>query len=321
MRRRELIALLGGAGLCWPTTANAAEKRVIGFVSVGPIANRAVAVRQSLSEAGFVEGHNLALEYRPVEGQYERLPAIMAELIGGKADVIIAGGPPAARAAKDATRTVPVVFVVGIDPVREGLVPSLAHPGGNLTGITILARDLAAKRLELVLELAPQAKHVALLTNPRNDAEDELVRDMRQATGAKGLQLDILRAGTEVEIDAVLTALAGIRPGTLMVGNDSFFNVRRNQIVDLVARAGVPAIYRSRDFADAGGLVSYGPEDAAIWHDVGLYAAKILKGTRPADLPVQQPTKFELVINLKTAKALGLSVPQSILARAEEVIE
>ena len=327
MRRRDFVAAVAGLAVGWPRGANAQPQKmpVIGFLTVTPVGSREAAFRRALREAGFIEGQNLVIEYHPVEGQYRRLPAMAAELIARKVDLIAAGGPPAARAAKDATATIPVVFVIGGDPVKEGFVASLARPGGNVTGISILARDLAAKRLQLVIELVPATKRIVLLANLNNAAEETLVGDMQQAARETGLQLDIVNAGTETELDAAFAKLAeahsGAPPGVLIVGNDSFFNIRRQQIIALALRAGIPAIYRSRDFPDAGGLISYGPDITAAWHEAGIYAGKILNGAKPADLPVQQPDKFELVINLKTAKALGLTVPQSLLAGADEVIE
>jgi putative ABC transport system substrate-binding protein len=323
MRRRDMIVLLGGAAALQPL-AGVAQQRpvpVIGYLTVTSFGAGSDAFRRGLSDAGYVEGQNLAIEYRAAEGHYDRLPAMAADLVGRKVDLIAAGGPPAARAAKDATATIPIVFVVGSDPVKEALVASLARPGGNLTGLCLLARDLATKRLELLAELVPQVKTIALLVNPYNAAEELVVSDVQEATRIKGYQLEILNAGSEAEIDAAFAALVRSHAGALLVGNDSFLTSRSVQIVGLALRAAVPAIYAWRDFAVSGGLISYGSDSPAAWHQAGIYAGRILKGAKPADLPVQQPTKFELVINLKTAKTLGLTVPQSLLARADEVIE
>lgn len=303
------------------SVAQQQKSHAIGFVTVTPIDNRAAAFRRALSDAGFVEGKNLTIEYRAVQGAYERLPTIVADLIARKVDLIAAGGPPAARAAKEATASIPIVFVVGNDPVKEGLVASLARPGGNLTGIALLSRDLASKRLELASELAPQARTITLLVNPTNAAETSLTEDMQQATLAKGVRLEVVKAGTEAEIDAAFATVGQTRAAVLIVGNDSFFDVRREQIVALARRAAIPAIYRSRTFVEAGGLISYGTDGGAAYYQAGLYAADILKGRKPADLPVFQPTRFELIVNLKTARALGLVIPPSVLARTDEQID
>jgi putative tryptophan/tyrosine transport system substrate-binding protein len=323
VRRRELLALVGCAATLPPLAGYAQQKPmpVIGYLTVTSVGAGAEAFRRGLGETGYVEGQNLTVEYRAAEGHYDRLPAMAADLVGRKVDLLAAGGPPAARAAKDATSAIPIVFVVGSDPVKEGLVASLARPGGNLTGFSILARDLASKRLELLTELVPQVKAIALLVNPYNAAEELVVSDLQEAARAKGFQLAILKAGTEGEIDAAFAVLVQSRAGALLVGNDSFLTSRREQIVELASRAAVPAIYAFRDFAASGGLISFGANSIAAWRQAGIYSGRILKGAKPADLPVQQPTTFELVINLKTAKTLGLTVPPSILARADEVIE
>jgi putative ABC transport system substrate-binding protein len=326
MKRRELMLLLGGA-LTAARALRAQQKAmpvlgILGISSPGPFAPFVAACRQGLSETGHVEGQNVAIEYRWAEGHYDRLPALATDLVGGKVDVIAAlGGPPAARAAKSATSTIPIVFGSG-DPVGEGLVASLARPGGNLTGVSVLTVELMAKRFELLSDLVPLAGVIALLVNP-NDANtaERITRDVQEAARQKGVQLPILKAGTESEIDAAFASLAELHAGALVVGADPFFDIRREQLVELASRHAVPAIYQWREFAEAGGLISYGTSRPAVYRQVGIYAGKILKGAKPADLPVQQPTTFELVINLKTAKALGLTIPQTLLLRADKVIE
>jgi putative tryptophan/tyrosine transport system substrate-binding protein len=325
MRRRELITLLGGAAAAWPLAVRAQQKAmpVIGFLGVAtPDRNPALvaAFNQGLSETGYVEAQNLAIEYRWAEGDYDRLPALAANLVVRKVDVIVAfGGIPAALAAKSATSTIPIVFIVGGDPVGDGLIASLAQPGGNLTGVTIITVGLMPKRFELLCDLVPQARVIALLVNPNNPLYESMMREVQEAARAKGVQLHILKAGTEGEIDAAFATLVPLHVGALAVGADSFFTSRREQIVALASSYGIPAIYEGRSFADTGGL--YGTSLAVVNRQVGAYVGRILAGAKPADLPVQQPTTFELVVNLKTAKALGLTVPPSILARADEVIE
>jgi putative ABC transport system substrate-binding protein len=297
---------------------------VIGYLvsgSPGPSARSVAAFRQGLSEAGYVEGKNVAIEYRWAEGNYDRLPPLAANLVDLKVDVMVTGGA-AVLAAKAVTSTIPIVFFGGsADPVGDGLVASFARPGGNLTGFTILVTDLMPKRLELLSELVPQAGVIALLVNPNSAVAERQTRDVQEAARAKGVQLAILRASTESEIDTAFASLVQLRAGALLVAADSFFNSRREKLVALSARFAVPAIYEWRDFVELGGLISYGPSQTGLWRQVGIYAGRILKGAKPADLPVQQPTIFELVVNLNTAKALGLTVTPSILARATEVIE
>jgi putative tryptophan/tyrosine transport system substrate-binding protein len=327
MRRREVISLIGGAVAAWPFTAHAQQKAmpVIGWLSSGspgPFAPFVAAFHQGLSETGYVEGQNVAIEYRWAEGRYDRLPALAADLVDSKVELIAtSGGTSPALAAKSATLTIPIVFETGADPVERGLVASLARPGGNLTGFAILTAELMPKRLELLSEMIPQAKMIALLANPNNLAAERMMRDVQEAARAKGVQLQILRAGAENEFETAFAALVQLHAEGLLVGNDPFFFSRRDELVALAARHAVPAMYEWREFAAAGGLISYGTSFAAVNRQVGVYAGRILKGTKPADLLVEQPTRFELVVNLKTAKALGLTVPPSILSRADEVIE
>jgi putative ABC transport system substrate-binding protein len=324
MRRREFMALFGGA-MTAARALRAQQKAmpVIGFLgsaSPGRTAPLLAAFHQGLGETGYVGGQNLAFEYRWAEGRYERLPALATDLVVRKVDLIAADGIPAALAAKTATSTIPIVFSVS-DPVDLGLVASLARPGGSLTGVSTMAPELSPKRLELVSELVPQVGVIALLVNPNNSNTERIIGDMQEAARAKGVQLHVLNAGTESEIDAAFATLVQLHAGALVVGGDPSFGNWREQLVTLAARHGVPAIYQSREFAEAGGLISYGPSFTAIFRQVGIYVGKILKGAKPDDLPVQQPTTFELVVNLNTAKALGLTIPPSILARADEVIE
>ena len=327
MRRRELIALIGSAAVAWPLVARAQQKtmQLIGFLgsaSPGPFAPLVAAFRQGLSETGYVEGQNLAIEYRWAEFRYDRLPALAADLIARKVEVIATNGDPrAALAAKNATSTIPIVFSAISDPVALGLVVSLARPGGNLTGVSPMNTELMPKRFELLAELVPQAGVIALLANPNNAAAERRIRDVQEAARVKGMQLPILKAGAESEIDAAFASLVQLQAGALVVDADLFFANRRGQIVALAARHAVPAIYPWREATAAGGLISYGASTASVYYQGGILVARILKGAKPADLPVQQPTKFELVVNLNTAKALGLTVPPSILARATEVIE
>jgi putative ABC transport system substrate-binding protein len=329
MRRREFSTLLGGAATAstvWPFAARAQKATpVIGYLHGGVSGYSSPDVagfRRGLDETGYIEGQNVAIEYRWAEGRYDRLPALAADLVDRKVGVIAAiGGPPVAHAAKNATSTIPIVFVSGRDPVADGLVASLARPGGNVTGVSIFVVELNPKRFELLYELVPQAKVIALLENPTIPATERETRELQEAARAKGLQLHILKASTESEIDAAFAALVQRQAGALHVATDAFFLNRREQITALAARHAVPAISGFREFATAGGLISSGPSLTAVSRQAGIYAGKILKGAKPADLPVVQPTTFELVINLKTAKALGIAVPSTLLTRADEVIE
>ena len=324
MSRRELMLLLGGLMTAARALRAQQAMPVIGFLSSrspGEAATVVAAFHQGLAETDYVEGQNLAIEYRWAEGRYDRLAALAADLIGRKVNLIVAtGGTPSALAAKSATSTIPIVFISS-DPVKYGIVASLSRPGGNLTGFSVLGDELLPKRLELLSELVPQARVIALLVNPNNTDTARSIGDVQEAARVKGVQLHILKAGTEAEIDAAFDTLVQLQAGSLVVGADPFFDGRREQLVALASRHAVPAIYWLREYAASGGLISYGPSLAAAYRQAGIYAGRILKGAHPADLPVQQPAKFELVINLKTAKALGLTVPPSILARADEVIE
>jgi putative tryptophan/tyrosine transport system substrate-binding protein len=310
----------------WPLSLRAQQKAmpVIGFLGSGvpsTSASNLVGFRQGLSETGYVEGQNLTIEYSWAEGRFDRMPVLVADLVARKVDVIVAGADPAARAAKNATSTIPIVFIAGDDPVRQGLVATLARPGGNLTGISFLIIELNPKRFELLRELVPQAGTIALLVNPNNPAIEIIVKDVQEAAQAKGVQLHIVKASTESEIDAAFGSLVERQAGALLVATDPFLGSRRELLLALAARHSIPTMYEFREYAMAGGLMSYGTNFTAIFRQVGIYAGRILKGAKPADLPVVQPTTFELVVNLKTAKALGLTIPPSILSRADEVIE
>jgi putative ABC transport system substrate-binding protein len=326
MKRRQFITLLGGAAAAWPLAARAqqAAMPVVGFVnaaSPGGSYPPLPAFLKGLGETGFVEGRNVAIEYRWAEGHYERLPALIGDLVQHKVSVIAATSTPAAVAAKAATTTIPIVFEIGADPVELGFVASLSRPGGNVTGVANFTVELGSKQLGLLHDLVPRATTIAALFNPNFAGTEKLLRDAEAAARMLGLQLIVLKASTEEEIETVFATrdLQGV--GALLVGIDAFLAARRDQIVALAARNKLPAIYGLRDFVVSGGLMSYGTDFADAYHQTGIYAGRILKGEKPADLPVQRSTKFEFVINFKTAKTLGIEVPNSMQLLATEVIE
>ncbi len=329
MQRREFITLLAGM-VAWPLAAQAQTQQpampVIGYLgSSSPdlYADRLRAFRQGLNETGYVESRNVAIEFRWAEGRFDRMPAMLADLVHRRvAVIVVAGSTPGALAAKTATAAIPIVFSVGGDPIQEGLVVSLNRPGGNLTGVTIMNVELMPKRLELLHAIVPTATIVGLLVNPTspNIAESE-TRNAQAASRVLGLQLHVLNASTANEIDMAIATFAQRGAGALLIGGDVFFAGQRKQIVALAARHSIPAIYDRREFAAAGGLISYGTSLLDAHRQVGVYTGRILKGEKPADLPVLQPTKFELVINLKTARTLGLTIPPTLLATADKVIE
>jgi putative ABC transport system substrate-binding protein len=327
IRRREVITALGGAAAAWPLAAWAQQTAmpVIGFLysaSPDPVADRLRIFRQGLKDTGYVEGENVAIEYRWARGHNDRLPELAADLVRRRVAVITAVNSASALAAKAAAATIPIVFSINEDPVRLGLVGSLARPGGNLTGINFLAGELQAKRLELLRELVPGVVRVAVLVNPTNPTNAErTVRDVEAAARVLGLQIQVLNASSSREIDAAFATLGRERPDALFVGGDGFFASRRVQIAVLAAQRWIPATYSQREYAEAGGLMSYGTNQEDAWRELGVYVGRILKGATPADMPVVQATKFELVINHQTARSLGLSVPPSLLAIADEVIE
>jgi putative ABC transport system substrate-binding protein len=327
MKRREFITLLGGAAASWPLAARAQQPAlpVIGFLATrapGDDPHLLTAFRLGLKEAGYIQGQNVAIEYRFAENQYDRLPALAADLVRRQVTVIAANGP-AARAAKAATATIPIAFAAGFDPVEAGLVASLNRPGGNITGVSFLDVELGPKRLELLHELVPTVTVIAVLVNPTDPARAETTsKELQAAAHSLGLQqLHVLRASTERDFDTVFASLVQLRAGGLVIGGEPFFNSRSEQLGELTMRYAVPTVYQLRTFAAAGGLASYGANLAESYRLVGVYTGRILKGEKPADLPVQQATKVELIINLKTAQALGLTVPHSLLGRADEVIE
>jgi putative ABC transport system substrate-binding protein len=326
MKRREFLLALGGTAASLPFAAHAQTAMpVVGYIGSGlpdDQVNLVNATRQGLKEAGYIEGQNVSIEFRWAEGRYDRLPALAAELVQRQVAVIIAaGGSDPGRAAKAATSSIPIVFITAADPVRTGLVTSLNRPEANVTGISMIGSALEAKRLELLHELVPQASIIGALINPNYPAAKLQAQEVQEAAARLGLQLVLLNASTEAEIDTALAAFAQQKITALLLANDPFFGSQRAKLAALAIRHKLPAISFRREFAEAGGLVSYGPLFAEGYREAGVYAGKILKGTRTTDLPVMQPTKFELVVNLKTAKAIGLAVSESFLLRADEIME
>jgi len=327
IRRREFITLLGAAAAAWPLCARAQQPAmpVIGFLnpaSPDGMGDRLRAFRRGLKESGYIEGENVAIEYRWADNQVERLPALAADLVRRRVAVIATMGPLSVFAAKAATATIPTLFLAAEDPVRLGLVASLARPGGNLTGINLLSGELAAKRLEILHEMLPAAARIAVLVNPTNPTNlESTLRDIEPAAHTMGLQMHVLNASTGSEINAAFATFPQDRPDAIFVSIDIFLNSRRVQLANLASRHAIPTSFAFRDCAEAGGLMSYGSDVADAFRQAGAYAGRILKGAKPAELPVVQATKFELVINHQTARMLGLTVPSSLLARADEVIE
>jgi putative tryptophan/tyrosine transport system substrate-binding protein len=326
MRRREFIALLGGAAVAGPRAAGAQQPTpVIGFLSArapAPNGDLVTAFRRGLNETGYVDGRNVAIEFRWADGEYDRLPALAADLTGRQVTVIAAiSGTPAALAAKAATTVIPIVFANGGDPITSGLVTTLNRPTGNITGATFFTTSLAAKRVGLMHEFRPTATAIGFLMKANNPAGQSEMKDAAAATRSLGLQLNVLTIADESEIDGAFSTLVQRAAGALLVGSDPFFGDRPDRVVELAARHAIPTMYFLREFVEAGGLISYGTSQTDTYRQAGIYVGKILQGAKPADLPIIQPTKFELIINLKTVKALGLTVPPALLARADEVIE
>ena len=326
MRRREFITLAGGMAVAWPLAARAQQSAMpligfLGFTSPQAFATELAAFHRGLGEAGFADGQNVAVEYRWAQGQFDRLPALAAELAGRPLAVLAAVGPASAAAAKTATATIPIVFVSGGDPVRMGLVGSLNRPGGNTTGVYMLTAALEPKRIELMRELVPTAAVIGAVVDPNSPDTKYQLEELPAAASALGRQIKIFNAGTDSEIDAAFAAVAEQKIGAVLVTSSPFYLPRRDKFVALAARTGVPTVYFFRAFAEAGGLMSYGTSLTDAYRQAGVYAGRVLKGEKPADLPVQQSVKVELIINMKTAKALGLTFPLTLLGRADEVIE
>jgi putative ABC transport system substrate-binding protein len=327
MKRREFITFLGVAAAAWPLAARAQQRTgtpMIGYLDGGSLETSAhivAAFRRGLSETGYVEGRDVLIEYRWAEANYGRLPALASELARRQVDVIVAMGTPSAFAAKAATSTIPIVFSGGLDPVQSGLVASLSRPDANVTGVTSMNAEIVTKRLGLLHELLPVAARLAVLVNPNNSLAEITVKEAQASAGVIGWQIEILTARTNREIDAAFTSIVQKRADGLLIGPDLFFTNRRVQLATLTVRHAIPAIYAFREFADAGGLMSYGTSNTERDRQVGVYAGRVLRGEKPADLPVLQATKFEFVINLQTARTIGIEVPASLLAQADEVIE
>jgi putative ABC transport system substrate-binding protein len=324
--RREFITLLGGAAAGWPLAAHgqASAVPVIGFLGADWRITRAPfipALRQGVAEAGYSDAQNVPIEFRWAEGAYDRLPSLAADLVHSPVAVIVAGDGPSARASRASTNTIPIVFITGTDPIESGLVTSLSRPAGNLTGVNMIAGPLPAKQLGLLRELIPAAKTLAILVNPNNANAQHDALLIEQAARILGTQVRTMAASGEADLDRIFETLAEEKVGGVVINTDIFFTGQRDRLVLLAAHYAIPAVYPWREYSTAGGLMSYGPSLSAVHHQVGLYVGKVLRGTKPTDLPVVQPTKFELIINLKTAKALGLTIPPGVLAIADEVIE
>ena len=327
IKRREFITLLAGAAAAWPLAARAQQPAVpvvgiLASVSPAPYAGFIAAIKEGLQQTGYIEGRNVTIEYRWAEGHYDRLPQQAIELVDrGVAVIILVGGGPTIAVAKAATATIPIVFVMGDDPVKSGAVTALNRPGGNATVVNLLTVAMEAKRLQLLHELVPNVAVVAIIVNPNNPQAAEQLQDLQAAARTLGVEVEVFKAGSPSDIDTAFASLVGRRAGALLVAADAFFNTRREQFVVLTARHALPAIFHFREFAAAGGLMSYGPSLTDAYRQDGIYAGRILKGEKPAEMPVQQAVKIELVINLQTARALGLTIPLPLLGRADEVIE
>jgi len=325
VKRREFITLLGGGAASWPLAARAQQSAVpfVGLLAAGTVPNwQFRSIQKGLNEGGYIEGRNLAIMYRSAGGEFELLSSLADDLVASKVAAILAvGGPVPARAAKAVTSTIPIVFAYGGDPVRDNLVASLNRPGGNVTGVTFIGTTLTTKKLELLQEVVPGITDIGLLVNPTGTLADVQIKDMKEAVEGLSRRLQVANVSSESEIDAAFAVLSQSKVGALVIGTDPIFALYRGQIIALAARYKIPAIYNIREYCEVGGLMSYGASLTDTWRQAAIYVSRVLKGERPANLPVLQPTKFELVINLKTAKALGLDVPTTVLARADEVIE